>query len=121
VKTRNVDGSPKIYENVYQYDVDLTQLDLTPFAQKQGETYWISIMAGLEDDEKQWGWHEGDGHWGSLAVQRFGVEEGPMWIPCGGHDMAFALTTQVPEPGSLLALGTGLTGLVGFFLKRRSA
>ncbi|MGB9619250.1 MAG: PEP-CTERM sorting domain-containing protein [Armatimonadota bacterium] len=33
-------------------------------------------------------------------------------------DLAFEIST-VPEPGSMVALSTGLAGLVGFILRRR--
>lgn len=116
--------SPNVVENVYEYYADLTQavplLGDAPFQQQQGEKYWLVIGAVSEDINKQWGWHEADGHWGSYATQSvigFGGQIG-WYIPCGGHDMAFELDT-VPEPGSLAALALGLAGFVGVIRRRR--
>ena len=101
---------------MYKYDVDLSSND--QFNQVQGTIYWISIQAILPDHpEKQWGWHETTGFHFDTAVMRKGTSE--VWsIPCGGHDMAFELTT-VPEPAGILALLSGLTGILGICLRRR--
>jgi hypothetical protein len=72
----------------------------------------MMIHARLDDQNRQWGWHEGDGHWGAYATQTVQGGVAGWYTPCGGHDMAFEITT-VPEPGSMLAVATGLIGLLG--------
>jgi hypothetical protein len=110
--------APSVTENVYEYSVNLLDTQQGPFLQDQGKIYWLSVMATLPDPSRQWGWHESIEHKYDYAVQGIGREATDWYIPCGGHDMAFALTT-VPEPGSLMALGSGLIGLVGFVVRRR--
>lgn len=118
VKAQHPDGSASITEDVYEYSVNLLDTQLGPFLQEQGKIYWLSIVANMPDPAKQWGWHESSIHWNDYAVQDLGGEV-PFWyVPCGGHDMAFELTS-VPEPGSFMALGSGLIGLVGFAVRRR--
>jgi len=127
VKSWNPDNTPMIYEDIYEYYVTLGS-DLNPmFNQVEGEKYWLAILADDANDPnnvRQWGWHEGDGRWGTYGLQLVGMVDGPetgsWWMPCGGHDMAFELTT-VPEPGSLCALAAGLVGLAGFIGKTRKS
>jgi hypothetical protein len=113
--------NPTVTEDVYSYYVDLTQvmgMPGGPFPQQQGTKYWLAIVANLDEPNKQWGWHEADGHWGGYALQAVLANTDVAWyVPCGGHDIAFELV--IPEPGSLCALASGLTGLVGFVRRRR--
>jgi hypothetical protein len=102
--------------NVYKYEVYLSGNDL--FNQDQGTTYWLSIQAIIPGSpEKQWGWHETTSvQHDASVISRNGP--GNWYIPCGGHDLAFELTT-VPEPSGLLAILTGLGGILGVALRRR--
>ena len=121
--TQGGGGNPP--EEVYQYYVKLPR-DLW-FWQEQGQIYWLSIEAVMLDPtgapitDKQWGWHESKDHWNDAAVQDF---KGSGWVAIQNNlyyvDMAFELTT-IPEPGSLLALGTGIAGIVGIVLRKRRA
>ena len=116
-------GNPP--EEVYQYYVKLPQ-DMW-FMQERGQIYWLSIEAVMLDPtgapitDKQWGWHESKHHWNDAAVQDF---KGSGWVALNNNlydvDMAFELTT-IPEPGSLLAFGTGIVGIVGIMLRKRRA
>jgi len=115
----------KITETVYSYGVNLADAtDIvvggTSFQQVEGQTYWLLIAANMSDATRQWGWHEANSITGAYAVQATltDTEEIGWYIPCGGHDMAFQLTT-VPEPGSLMALGVGLASLMGLISRRR--
>jgi len=110
----NVLGSAT--EDVYSYSVDLPKA----FDQTQGQVYWLGILALADDSCTQWGWHNSCTQTGDFAVQASLVDGdiGEFYIPCGGVDMAFQLTT-VPEPGSFLALGAGLSGLLAFVVRKR--
>jgi hypothetical protein len=114
-------GATAAGHQVYQYDVLLDEDDW--FQPTTGEIYWVTIQANLSDPLRQWGWHEAATHFNDAAVQNF---KGSGWYALENNqyknDMAFELTTtQVPEPGSLLALGVSMVGLAGFAVRRRRA
>lgn len=70
-------------------------------------TYWLSLYPDL-GFPPQWGWATGTGG-DALSYQDFGGTRGVI-----DSDMAFTLIgTSVPEPGTLLLLGTGALGLAG--------
>lgn len=108
-----------VQETVYKYDLFLDPSDW--FYQEEGTIYWLSIVASGGDGSTQWGWHNSCSQRGDFAVQAsYDGDLGDFYIPCGGVDMAFELTT-VPEPGSLLALGAGLSSLLGLAVRKRRA
>ena len=110
------DGNGILKETVYRYDVILPEAKWFP--QDKDVIYWLSVQAVLPDDQsRQWGWHETTEKLNDLSVMRKNASE-TWFIPCGGHDMAFELTT-VPEPSSIFALLTGVTGIVGVAVRRR--
>ncbi|HET6454676.1 MAG TPA: PEP-CTERM sorting domain-containing protein [Armatimonadota bacterium] len=109
------DPSGFLTHDVYKYDIDLSTND--QFNQLQDTIYWLSIQAILPDLEKQWGWHETTTIHNDIGVMKKGVESS-WFIPCGGHDMAFELTT-VPEPSGILVILSGLSGILGVAFRRR--
>jgi hypothetical protein len=110
------DPSGYLTHSVYKYDLYLDANQ--QFDQIENTTYWLSIQAAIPSNpEKQWGWHETTIIQNDISVMKKGTSE--VWfIPCGGHDMAFELTT-VPEPAGILAALTGLSGVVAMGLRRR--
>jgi hypothetical protein len=80
-----------------------------------GTTYWMSVVPDLAFPP-QWGWGtstQGDG----ISYQDFFGTRSP-----NATDLSFALFAQqntgVPEPGSLLLLGTGIVGIAGMLRRK---
>jgi hypothetical protein len=92
----------------YLYSLDVN------FAAAAGTQYWLSVVPDL-GFPPQWGWETGTGGDG-VAFQDFFGSRSQL-----GSDVAFALfgnTSTVPEPGSLMLLGTGILGLAGVIRRK---
>jgi hypothetical protein len=95
-------GETLLGGNIYTYD-----LSGLGFQELSGVEYWLSVVPDLSFPP-QWGWATGTGGDGAGYQTYFG-QSGPT-----GADQAFTLIgTQVPEPGTLVMLGTGVLGLAG--------
>lgn len=89
----------------------------SPFAAAANTQYWVSIVPDV-GFPPQWGW--GTSSDADLtAWQCFFGTCGPV-----GSDMAFALNgtaqTTVPEPGTLVLMGSGLLGLASIIRRKLS-
>ena len=79
------------------------------FAASANTTYWLDVYPDL-GFPPQWGWSSGTGGDGISYQDFFGARSQL------AADMAFALDQKgggVPEPGTLVMLGTGVLGLAG--------
>lgn len=113
-------GQQEVLSGIFEYFVDLSSPLLPPpFVPEAGVKYWLSIQAiGISD----WGWRT-SGQPPFLVLVLDPAERGdtsdlPYWYggPIGGLNgpwvnMAFELTTAVPEPGTLLLLASGFAGV----------
>ncbi|HEX8893440.1 MAG TPA: PEP-CTERM sorting domain-containing protein [Terriglobales bacterium] len=82
-----------------------------PFAASAGTEYWASIVPDL-DLPSQWGWGT------SSSPDHFAWQ--CYFGTCGAvsTDFAFALYSTIPEPGTLVLMGSGLLGLAAVIRRK---
>ena len=100
----NVNGFP-----IYVYWLYFQSFDMAP------GTYWASVVPDL-GFPPQWGWATATGGTGTGGYACF-------FGSCGltGTDFAYAVDGKaIPEPGTLIMLGTGILGLAGTLRRKLS-
>jgi len=102
-----------ISNNQYGYDVyEITLKNLTGGNMTSGQTYWLTLGNANDSFASQFdAWDVNEGP----ALCYFGVG-GSFIGGCGDGGEAFTLSmgvSTVPEPGTMVMLGTGILGLAG--------
>ena len=95
------------------FDVYAYSMLVAPIALSSGTPYWLSIV---NDTTNGWYWATSVGFSSGDSV----IREGPTgaWEPTPlGNELAFSLTNDVPEPMTLMLVGTGV---VAALARRRS-
>jgi hypothetical protein len=108
-------GTDATGQKVYEYNAYLP----TPFVQQLNGIYWLDCELQLDTINwpfYTWGWHNTNQPWGDHAAYSTVGHNGPWNEDCEGQ--AFELMV-IPEPSALVALSSGLAGLLGLAARKR--
>ena len=96
---------------------------ISPITLSSATTYWLSILNSTTNDPNDnWAWATAVDTGGNSRARFLTMPLPPSWGVPQGVELAFALTddsSTVPEPSTLLLLGSGLAGVAAWRRRRR--
>lgn len=106
----------------YEYEVAMGGLDLLEPGENPPVSFWVqyelySAEQYYNTSGPDWSWNEG-GSWMQSVSATNTLETLPVWLGGGNPSGGNSTTAPIPEPATMLLLGTGLIGLAGIGRKK---